>query len=197
MILRHTNRGEQIMNLEAEKFNCKNGTELQILSIGPAYAKEYLDFMKQVSDETHYMSRYGDEIGLSENEIMAEKDRQSALANDERQGMISILHNDRIIGNIAIRGVGKGRKTAHRCYVGLAVRKEFQGYGLGTILMEKAIKFAKDVGYEYMELGVLSDNTPARSLYKKMGFIESGCIPGAFRLDDGECLDEIAMYKIL
>lgn len=46
-----------------------------------------------------------------------------------------------------------------------------------------------------MELGVLSDNTPARSLYKKMGFIECGCIPGAIRLDNGELIDEISMYK--
>ena len=41
------------------------------------------------------------------------------------------------------------------------------------------------------------NNIKAQAFYKKMGFIESGCIPGAFRLDDGECLDEIAMYKIL
>ncbi len=185
------------MHLESEQFTCGNGIELNISSIGSSYTEEFLDFMRQVSNETHFMSRYGDEIGQSKNDILAEQERQSILENDERQGMISIFHEGRIIGNIAIRSVGKGRKTAHRCNVGLAVKKEFYGYGLGTILMERAIEFAKDVGYEYMELGVLSDNMPARGLYKKMGFVECGRFPDAFRLDTGESIDEILMYKRL
>ena len=188
---------EIFMHLESKTFTCKNGKELLISSIGPAYAEEYLRYMKLVSDETSYMSRYGDEISLSQNDIAAEQKSQGVLADDEGQGMISIFDKDRIIGNIAIRRTGKGRKTAHRCSVGLAVVKEFQGCGLGTVLMEAAINFAKDAGYEYMELGVVSGNAPARGLYKKMGFVESGCLPDAFRLDDGESFDEITMYKKL
>lgn len=185
------------MHLEEEQFICKNGKKLKIQSIGPTYAEEFLDFMRQVSEETHFMSRYADEIGKSKNDVLAEKERQRILENDERQGMISIFQEESIIGNIAIRSVGKGRKTAHRCNVGLAVRKDYHGYGLGTLLMERAIKFAKDVGYEYMELGVLSDNMPARNLYKKMGFVEGGCFPEAFHLDTGESVDEVLMYKKL
>ena len=48
-----------------------------------------------------------------------------------------------------------------------------------------------------MELGVLEDNDKARGLYKKMGFVESGRLPGAFQLDDGTEIGEISMYKIL
>ena len=63
--------------------------------------------------------------------------------------------------------------------------------------MNRAIKFAKESGYELMELGVLSDNEPARSLYEKMGFTEWGRLPDAFRLDCGKSIDEITMYKKL
>ena len=63
--------------------------------------------------------------------------------------------------------------------------------------MEYTIKFAKTAGYQYIELGVLSDNKTAQGLYKKMGFEEWGRLPNAFILDDGSTLDEITMYKAI
>ena len=185
------------MHFEAEIITCKSGKELRIVSIGPDYAEQFLDFMHQVSNDTHFMSRYGNEVGQTEKDILAERERLNGLFEDARQGMLSIFDGNRIIGNIAIRNVGKGRKTKHRCSIGLAVRKEYHGEGLGTILMEYAIKFAKTAGYQYIELGVLSDNKTAQGLYKKMGFEEWGRLPNAFILDDGSTLDEITMYKAI
>ena len=138
------------MHFEAEIITCKSGKELRIVSIGPDYAEQFLDFMHQVSNDTHFMSRYGNEVGQTEKDILAERERLNGLFEDNRQGMLSIFDGNRIIGNIAIRNVGKGRKTKHRCSIGLAVRKEYHGEGLGTILMEYAIKFAKTAGYQYI-----------------------------------------------
>lgn len=179
----------------SEKILCKNGKELKITTIGPNEAEQFLKFMKQVSGETHFMSRYEDEIDLSKEGIAAERERQKILFDDERQAMISILDENRIIGNIAIRREGKSRKTSHRCSMGLGILKEFHGFGLGTLLMERGLAFAKEAGYQCVELGVLADNVAAMGLYKKMGFEESGCIPDAFHLDDGRWIDEISMYK--
>ena len=64
------------MYLESENFTCKNGKELKIASIGPEYAEQFLKFMRQVSDDTHFMSRYGDEVGQTEKDITAERERQ-------------------------------------------------------------------------------------------------------------------------
>ncbi len=185
------------MKMAPKSITSKNGKEFTIVSIGPDNAEQFLDFMRLVSDETHFMTRYGDEIGQSEMDILAERERQKVLFEDDRQGMISIFDGDEIIGNIAIRSVGKGRKTNHLCTVGIAVRRDYHGEGLGTILMDNAISFAKNAGYKCMELGVLADNIKAQGLYKKMGFVEYGRLPGAFCLDDGECIDEISMYKKL
>ncbi len=185
------------MQLGPEKVTTKKGNEYILRSIGPDNVEEFLDFMRQVSADTHFMSRYSDEVGSDEYEVLAEKARLKTLYEDSRQGMISVFDGDRIIGNVAIRTAGKGRKTNHRCSIGIGIRKEYTGQGLGSILMDHAIEFAKSVGYEIMELGVLSDNTPARSMYEKMGFTEWGCLPGAFHLDEGDSLDEITMYKEL
>ena len=185
------------MTIEPKMITCKNGANYKIEPIGPDNAEQFLDFMQQVSGDTHFMTRYGDEVKLDNDAIKAEKTRLKSLKDDDEQGMLSIFDGDRIIANIAIRSVAKYRKTAHRCSVGLGVRKEYHGIGLGTILMDNAISFAKAVGYTSMELGVLSDNMPAQGLYKKMGFVEYGRLPGAFILDDGTSLDEINMYKKL
>ena len=185
------------MILDSTTITCKTGKEFQLVSIGPDNAEQFLDFMHQVSCDTHFMSRYGEEVKLDAAAIQAEKERQKTLQDSDIQGMFSIFDGNRIIGNIAVRQVCCHRKTAHRCSIGLGIRKEYHGLGLGTILMNHAINFAKEAGYKSMELGVLSDNIIAQGLYKKMGFTEWGRLPEAFILDDGTPIDEITMYRKL
>lgn len=183
--------------MEEKKITGKNGATFCIKEIGPEYAEAYLDFFKQVSAETHYMSCYGDEIGTTAKDVENQQERIRSMNADERQGMFSIFDGDKIIGDIAVRTSGKGRKTAHRCSFGLGILKEYHGIGLGTSLMEYGLAFAKEAGYQLAELDVLSDNEVARGLYKKMGFQEWGCLPDAFHLDDGTVLEEVTMYRQL
>lgn len=185
------------MKEQVREITGKDGQKYTMKSINAANAEQFLDFMYQVSDDTHFMTRYGDEVGHGEKEIKEEEKRLQSLYDDSRQTMTSIFDNEKIVGNIAVRCIGKGRKTKHRCEIGLGVRKEYHGAGLGTILMEHAIDFAKNAGYTCMELEVLEDNTKALGLYKKMGFVESGKLPCGFKLDDGTSIGEISMYKLL
>ena len=69
--------------------------------------------------------------------------------------------------------------------------------GIGSVLMEAAIRQAGALGYEQLELGVFSDNDRARRLYHKFGFEEWGVTKRAFRLDDGTYRDEIIMGRLL
>jgi putative acetyltransferase len=48
--------------------------------------------------------------------------------------------------------------------------KEIRGLGLGQILMERALKKAKSLGYEYCYLETLSSMEKATKLYHKFGF---------------------------
>lgn len=50
------------------------------------------------------------------------------------------------------------------------VSKNHQRKGVGTTLMEEAIKIAKNRKVDSIELVVNSDNTIAKRLYKKVGF---------------------------
>ncbi|MCR2823580.1 ribosomal protein S18-alanine N-acetyltransferase [Lederbergia panacisoli] len=56
----------------------------------------------------------------------------------------------------------------------IAVLPEFRGRKLGEALLRKMMSLAKEAGTKTMTLEVRVSNTPARSLYKKLGFQEGG-----------------------
>jgi diamine N-acetyltransferase len=62
------------------------------------------------------------------------------------------------------------------------VLEEFQGQGLGAVLMELALQLAQDMGKKSIWLGVWEKNTGAIAFYKKQGFIEAG--RHSFRMGD-------------
>lgn len=52
----------------------------------------------------------------------------------------------------------------------IAVSSNYRKKGIGQLLMEEAISFAKEKGAEKMFLEVASKNSSAQALYKKNGF---------------------------
>ncbi|HEX69451.1 MAG TPA: GNAT family N-acetyltransferase, partial [Candidatus Bathyarchaeota archaeon] len=63
----------------------------------------------------------------------------------------------------------KGR-SRHISWLGIWVRREWWGRGIGTALMQKAIAVASDYGCKRLMLGVFSGNERALNLYRKIGF---------------------------
>ena len=78
----------------------------------------------------------------------------------------------------------------HSMGLGIAVRAEYQGLGVGTMLMEAAKTLGMRLHLARLWLGVFDGNTPAIQLYRKVGFEESGRVPGW--LQEGY-VDEIFM----
>ena len=54
------------------------------------------------------------------------------------------------------------------------VKKEFQGEGIGTVLMDKCLAFARLRSYPVMWLGVWEKNLDALKFYQKLGFVIFG-----------------------
>jgi ribosomal protein S18 acetylase RimI-like enzyme len=78
----------------------------------------------------------------------------------------------------------------HSMGLGIAVKAEYQGLGVGTMLMEAAKTLGMRLHLGRIWLGVFDGNTPAQALYRKAGFEESGRVPGW--LQEGY-VDEIYM----
>jgi len=66
----------------------------------------------------------------------------------------------------------------HVMKLGMYVKPEYQGMGVGTMLMQAMKIMAMRLNLTRVWLSVYEGNTPARRLYKKAGFVECGKLPG-------------------
>lgn len=63
---------------------------------------------------------------------------------------------------------------AHVGTLGMGVHKDFRGQGIGRLLMERALKHARRIRLERVELDVYSSNISAIQLYKSFEFEVEG-----------------------
>ena len=87
-------------------------------------------------------------------------------------------------------------RMKHRASLGMGIIDGYRGQGVGTQLLEAALKHAKEIGLEKVELQVYASNSVAIALYRKQGFVDEGCIRDYRRLD-GRSFDALMMSRIL
>ena len=90
----------------------------------------------------------------------------------------------------------RNKKLGHCMNLGLAVMKDYWGYGMGTSLMQACEDWAKMNQIVRLELEVVCQNEPAVALYKKCGYDIEGTKRKSMYID-GEYFDEYLMAKIL
>ena len=67
----------------------------------------------------------------------------------------------------------------------IGVQREYQGRGIGRILLTRVIEEGQKMGYSTLSLWVTTENIQARSLYKSMNFkVASSVISGKLRFND-------------
>jgi len=66
----------------------------------------------------------------------------------------------------------------------IAVRPDYQGHGLGTILLRRALGALRAGGARAVKLEVRETNERAIGLYRRHGFVHRRTIPRYY--DDGE-----------
>ncbi len=106
------------------------------------------------------------------------------------------MHNDELIGNVSIINSNKNlRLTSHVANFGIAIQKDFRGFGLGFLASKIVIKEAekKLKHIQQIQLNFIGTNTAGLKLYHKLGFKECGRIPKGF-LFRGEYVDDVQMY---
>lgn len=99
---------------------------------------------------------------------------------------------EEVVGHIELRG-GRVPAEMHRATLGMGIMRAHTAQGHGPRLVEVAVKWAREVELGWIDLGVFSDNAPARKLYKRMGFVEIGTREDAFHLDAGVDVDDVLM----
>jgi L-phenylalanine/L-methionine N-acetyltransferase len=117
---------------------------------------------------------------------------------DPLPGFFSLVacSNDAVVGQLGLNTSPNRPRRRHAGQIGMAVRDEWQGKGVGTALMQAALELAdKWLNLTRLELEVYIDNAPAIRLYTKFGFVTEGTlIRYAFR--DGEYVDAYMMARL-
>ncbi len=182
------------MHLDEVEFKAKDGRIFTLRSLGGHDAQAAIAFMATMYDDSPYLSRYGDEWSMSEEDERLYLDR-AHLA--ERRLMVGSFREGALIAIADFFPVGSVSKMAHRCSCSIAVARAFSGIGIGTAMMEILIDEARAVGCEQMELEVVSENAAAVALYKKLGFVAYGLLPRGFKNRDGSFHDLLSMLLTL
>ena len=182
------------MKIAEELITLNDGRTLVLRSAEEKDAAAMIDYMKKTAEETHYLVRYPEEISI---EPEREKEFLKNNLEADDAAWFTVFEGDKVVGNCSIGRHRNHIKLKHRCDFAIAIEQAYCNTGLGTILMQKAIDKAREIGFEQMELGVYADNDRAIALYKKMGFKESGKSLRAYKLKDGTYIDEIMMVLFL
>ncbi len=87
---------------------------------------------------------------------------------------------------------------AHVASATYAVAVQAQGKGIGRALVEHSLAQAREEGFLAMQFNyVVSTNTPALALYRKLGFTIAGTLAQAFRHRELGLVDAYVLHRFL
>ncbi len=73
--------------------------------------------------------------------------------------------NGNVVGYIGVQNI-----ISEGYITNVAVSKKHRGNGVGALLVKKALEHCQEQNFEFLSLEVRASNTPAISLYTKLGF---------------------------
>lgn len=125
-------------------------------------------------------------------------DLETGLAFFQSQSFTAVCEEQGEILGLYILHPNNVGRCGHICNASYAVASRARGRGLGEALVRHCLAEAKALGFGILQFNaVVSSNTPALNLYRKLGFTQLGIIPGGFLMKDGSYQDIIPHYKKL
>lgn len=129
---------------------------------------------------------------------MEKLNRETGLSFFQSQSFTGVCEDKGEILGLYILHPNNVGRCGHICNASYAVASRARGLGLGEALVRHCLEKAKELGFGILQFNaVVSSNTPALNLYRKLGFTQLGTIPGGFLMKDGSYQDIIPHYKKL
>lgn len=142
------------------------GLEIELIPLGPRHRQLLEDAFYRLSDRSRYYR------------FMAPVTR---LSSADLQYLTDMDLFDRFAWGMVVDdepvGVGRYARTTtspSAADVGIVVMDEFQGRGLGTILVQALAVVARGAGFSQFDFEILNDNGPMMSLARSLG---AHCVP--------------------
>lgn len=126
------------------------------------------------------------------NTIKEESELIQNLHQQPNSLLLVVESEGNIIGNIDLTGSWR-KKMQHTAMIGMGIHTKWQNQGIGTFLIQNVLEWSKENELlRVVWLEVYATNIAGISLYKKMGFKESGNIENFF-LEEEKYIDKITM----
>ena len=148
-----------------------SGVTLIIRDAEPADAAAALDYVDGVSTESDFLTMAPGEFELTEAQERAILER---YLNTENHVFMLAEVDGKIVGMCNFAG-GRRQRLQHTGSFGMSVRKAYWGQGIGRVMLDVLIDWAKRSPIvEKVNLQVRADNQRAISLYEQAGFEVEG-----------------------
>jgi len=172
-------------------FVARDGRKVTLRSLRWEDLYDCIEFINSLVDE-------GSDIALETNVTRDEEADWlgKRLASMEKGELVDIVAevDGKMVANAEV-----GRRRGNMSHVGdlgIGVRAEYRGIGVGTELMKALVDESRKMGLKVLVLSVFDSNKIARGLYRKIGFEENGRIPkGIYK--NGRYIDLIRMVQEL
>ena len=164
------------------------------MEIRPLEAQEFEAFFSYLNHHLSDNGRNGTPLfqPVSRNESRFPREKEAGFTEGLivpvgepkwRRAWIAVGEDEEIFAHIDLRAHPEPY-TEHRALLGMGVRRDFRGKGLGKRLIEKIELWATNsTNIERIDLWVLSNNVPAIGLYKNSGYRKLGEVEDMFRID--------------
>ncbi|MEK2690606.1 GNAT family N-acetyltransferase [Bdellovibrio sp. GT3] len=180
------------MDIKTEITKSKTGKTITLRAPTIEDAKALRVFMVEVAETAPYILSTADDFRSKSED--SEQNWIKRYQESNRDMIILAECDGKIVGNLDF-STGIRFKNLHRGHLGMSIAPSLRGDGIGELLLRKLFaEVPRAEGITQIELSVMHPNTPAYNLYKKVGFMECGRKPNAFRLEDGTFAEEISMY---
>lgn len=115
--------------------------------------------------DAHFVPHLSDRVEISDyaNKIASKATRFEAWSRGTLVGLVAAYCND--------------QESCIAYITSVSVVKEWMGKGIAAKLMQQCIDHATSIGMEKITLEVANNNSPAKRLYEKSGFVESKAKP--------------------
>lgn len=104
---------------------------------------------------------------LSRNEPISEEKMRELIRKSKKRFFIGAFLNKKMIGHLLLTADAKEKGVLN---IGIVIHPDYQGIGMGTILIKKAFEIAKSKGYRKIIAEILENNSNSIRFFKKNGF---------------------------
>jgi RimJ/RimL family protein N-acetyltransferase len=150
----------------------------------PADADALVDLGHEVAGEPELWLTYDRTRG----------DERRNVRNVQRDSNVAVFVAEAADGVVGRLSIARDRSplSRHVAELGLMVAAGARRRGVGSALMEEAMRWARGSGIVKLELTVFPHNAPAIALYRKLGFREEGLLRRRYFID-GRYIDAMVM----